>query len=83
MRQPEQLQWQPPSRNTITSTVIRTARDSGWQLDHIFLCQFVANLLRIHPFEVLIAVGSLDTLKDIASGSHPACKSNIKSTQSK
>jgi hypothetical protein len=63
-----------PDRKTITDALIRVAQDSKFQLDYQTLLQFTSEMLKLHPFEVCQAVGSLDNVMQIAQGTHPAVK---------
>ena len=65
---------QKSDRKIITDTVIRIAQDTQFQMDYIDLIQFAAETLDTHPFTVYHAIGSLDTAKQIAAGTHPATK---------
>ena len=62
------------TRKTITDLTIRIAKDSGYKLNYIDMIQLTAATLKIHPFTVYVAIGSLDTAKQIADGTHSATK---------
>jgi hypothetical protein len=68
---------QKHTHKTITDTLIRVAQDSAYSFDYIELIQFTAGLLDIHPFTVYSAIGSLNTVKQIANGTHPATKKTV------
>jgi hypothetical protein len=43
-------------------------------MDEIRAADFVAQLLKLHPLEIWVALGTLQTMKQIAAGTHPVCK---------
>ena len=58
-------------RKYISMAYIRVCRDSGFKFDHFRAAQFTAQLISIHPIEILTAVGNLSTMEEIAKGIHP------------
>jgi hypothetical protein len=64
------------TRKEITAAILRVARDANYQLEYIQLIQLTAAILDTHPFTVYSAIGSLNTVKRIANGSHPATLEN-------
>lgn len=61
-------------RQTKIDAFVRVCKDSGFRLGHLQAAQIAAGALRISALEVWIAVGTLDTMKQIAAGQHPVCK---------
>jgi hypothetical protein len=58
-------------RNFRQKVFIRVCRDSGFKLEPSRAAQFAAQLIGIHPFEILNAIGCLNTMNQIADGTHP------------
>lgn len=60
-----------PSRNTITLGFARICKDSGHTLSYDRAAALLAGVLDIHPLEVWIACGTMDSMMRIADGTHP------------
>jgi hypothetical protein len=65
-----------PSRNTITLGYARVCKDSGHTLSYDRAAALLAGVLGIHPLEVWIACGTMDSMLRIANGTHP-CLGNL------
>lgn len=60
-------------REEIQNLYIRTCRDSGWKMDYVDAAQLTARVIGIHPMEIWTAMGTLQTMHDVAKGKHPVC----------
>lgn len=60
------------TRQQIQEAYIRVCMDSGFQMEYIEAAKFTAKLLGLHPIEIWIAMGYMDTMEEIAKGIHPA-----------
>jgi hypothetical protein len=60
------------SREDLQRAYIRVCRDSGFKADPLVAAHVVATMFRTSPLEIWIAVGTLETMDQIASGKHPA-----------
>lgn len=58
-------------RETIQKAYIRICRDSNFQIEYINAAILTANVLKISPIEVWIAIGDFGAMKKIAKGGTP------------
>lgn len=63
------MEWE--ERKRIQMAYIRVCRDANFNFDQFRAAHFTANLLGIHPFEVLTAFGHMDNMETVAKGLHP------------
>lgn len=64
-------------RKTVTDAYIRVCRDSGFSLPFDRAAALVGKMLNITPLEVWLAVGTIETMKRVASGEHPATRAAL------
>ena len=64
------MKW---TRKQIQDLFVRCCRDSNWTGDAIKMAIFTANILKIDPLEVWLAMPSLSVMEDIANHNHPVC----------
>jgi hypothetical protein len=65
------------TREAIQDMFIRTCRDSGFSMDWVRAAQFTADVLKINPLQVWLAMPSADVLEEIAAGTHPAVTNRV------
>ena len=61
-------------RKLIKEIYIRVCKDSGYGLDIYRAAALTGRILKIHPLEVWMVVGTIDVMEEIATGTHPVCK---------
>jgi hypothetical protein len=61
-------------RKAIQDLYIRVCRDSGWNMRCEEAAKLAAKVGGFHPMDVWTALPSLDTMRKIAAGEHPACR---------
>lgn len=61
-------------RKQIQDVFIRVCRDSGFKMEASAAAIFAAQLIQISPLEVWTAIGSMDTMRKIAQGTHSSTK---------
>lgn len=59
---------------TIRQLYIRVCQDSGFGLDMYRAAAMVGRVAGIHPMQVWCAMPDLQTMEQIAAGTHPAAK---------
>lgn len=64
-----------PDRKTIQDIYIRICRDSGFQLSWDRAAHLAGQVGGFHALDVWNAMPSLDTMRQIAAGEHPAAHS--------
>lgn len=61
-------------RKLIQDVYIRVCRDSGFRESFTRAAKITATLLGIHPLQVWVAFGRLETMEEVAAGTHPAVR---------
>jgi hypothetical protein len=60
-------------RQRIQNFYVRVCEDSRFKVDWLTAACLTASAFKIHPIQVWIAVGTVDTMEEIALGKHPVC----------
>lgn len=61
-------------RKLIQDAYIRVCQDSNFKLDWVRAAQISAGALNIHPITIWAQFASMETMRQIAEGTHPSVK---------